>query len=167
MTPDQESFVDSQYILPFIDSVTNVFETMLQLKVEVGTPSIKPAESSSHDVSGIIGMSGDVEGTVVLGFPTSSAERAVSVFTGMEMDAQHEDFADAIGELVNMVSGGAKAKFTNRKVSITCPSVIVGQHHTVSGRKDIVTIHIPVDCDLGGFSVDVSIRDAAAAEAAA
>ncbi|MEM9418669.1 MAG: chemotaxis protein CheX [Planctomycetota bacterium] len=159
--------MDSQFIIPFIDSVTNVFETMLQLSVDVGTPSIKPAEAESHDVSGIIGMSGDVEGTIVLGFPTATAERAVAVFTGMEMDSKHEDFADAIGELVNMVSGGAKAKFTNRKVSITCPSVIVGQHHTVSGRKDIVTIHIPVQCDLGNFSVDVSIRDAVASEAAA
>ena len=159
--------MDSQYILPFIESVTNVFETMLQLEVQVGTPSIKPDDANAHDVSGIIGMSGDVEGTIVLGFPTATAERAVGAFTGMEMDAKHEDFADAIGELVNMVSGGAKAKFTNRKVSITCPSVIVGEHHTVSGRKDIVTIHIPVDCDLGTFSVDVSIRDAIAAEAAA
>ena len=159
--------MDSQFILPFIESVTNVFETMLQLQVQVGTPAIKPADSGSHDVSGIIGMSGDVEGTIVLGFPTTTAERAVGVFTGMEMDIAHEDFADAIGELVNMVSGGAKAKFTNRKVSITCPSVIVGQHHTVSGRKDIVTIHIPVECDLGSFSVDVSIKDAVEAEAAA
>ncbi|MEM7626306.1 MAG: chemotaxis protein CheX [Planctomycetota bacterium] len=159
--------MDSQFILPFIESVTNVFETMLQLEVKIGTPSIKPDDANSHDVSGIIGMSGDVEGTIVLGFPVTTAERAVGVFTGMEMDSKHEDFADAIGELVNMVSGGAKAKFTNRKVSITCPSVIVGEHHTVSGRKDIVTIHIPVDCDLGEFSVDVSIRDAQTAEAAA
>ncbi len=159
--------MDSQFILPFIDSVHNVFETMLQFQVQVATPSIKAADSSSHDVSGIIGMSGDVEGTIVLGFPTATAERAVSAFTGMEMDSQHEDFADAVGELVNMVSGGAKAKFTNRNVSITCPSVIVGQHHTVAGRKDMPTIHIPCTSDLGSFSVDVSIRDALAAEAAA
>lgn len=159
--------MDSQFIIPFVDSVTNVFETMLQLKVEVGTPSIKPADCDSHDVSGIIGMAGDVEGTIVLGFPTATAERAVGVFTGIEIDADHDDFADAIGELVNMISGGAKSKFANRKVTITCPSVIVGDHHAVSGRKDIVTIHIPVDCDLGKFSVDVSIRDIVAAEAAA
>lgn len=159
--------MDSQFIIPFIESVTNVFETMLQLEVTVGTPSIKPPDSQPHDVSGIIGMSGDVEGTIVLGFPVATAERAVAVFTGMEMDSKHEDFPDAIGELVNMVSGGAKAKFTNRKVSITCPSVIVGEHHTVSGRKDIATIHLPVECDLGEFSIDVAIRDAEAAEAAA
>jgi len=159
--------LDSQYIIPFVESVSNVFETMLQLPVQVGTPAIKPTEAQSHDVSGIIGMSGDVEGTIVLGFPTGTAERAVSVFTGMEMDASHEDFADAVGELVNMVSGGAKAKFTNRKVSITCPSVIVGQHHTVAGRRDIPTIHIPCTSDLGEFSVDVSIRAVEAAEAAA
>jgi chemotaxis protein CheX len=159
--------VDSQFIMPFIDSVTNVFETMLQLSVSVGTPSIKPSNTPAHDVSGIIGLSGDVEGTIVLGFPTATAERAVSEFTGMEMDSTHEDFADAVGELVNMVSGGAKAKFVNRKASITCPSVIVGQHHTVTGRKDMPTIHIPCESDLGCFSVDVSIRDAVANEAAA
>ncbi|MEO1235366.1 MAG: chemotaxis protein CheX [Planctomycetota bacterium] len=159
--------MDSQFILPFVESVTNVFETMLQLEVQVGTPSIKPSDADAHDVSGIIGLSGDVEGTIVLGFPTATAERAVAVFTGMELDSTHEDFPDAIGELVNMVSGGAKAKFTGRKASITCPSVIVGKHHTVSGRKDITTIHIPVECDLGEFSVDVSIRDAVEAEAAA
>lgn len=159
--------MESQFIIPFIESVNNVFETMLQLPVQVGTPAIKPSDAESHDVSGIIGMSGDVEGTIVLGFPTATAERAVAVFTGMEMDATHEDFPDAVGELVNMVSGGAKAKFQNRKVSITCPSVIIGKHHTVAGRKDIPTIHIPCESDLGDFSVDVSIRDAVAAEAAA
>ena len=159
--------MDSQFILPFIDSVHNVFETMLQLQVQVAAPSLKPSDAEAHDVSGIIGMSGDVEGTIVLGFPTATAERAVALFTGMEIDSQHEDFADAVGELVNMVSGGAKAKFTNRRVSITCPSVIVGQHHTVAARKDMPTIHIPCESDLGSFSVDVTLRDAMAAEAAA
>ena len=159
--------MDSQFIIPFIESVHNVFETMLQLQVQVAAPSIKPADSASHDVSGIIGMSGDVEGTIVLGFPTATAERAVAAFTGMEMDSRHEDFADAIGELVNMVSGGAKAKFVNRRVSITCPSVIIGQHHTVARRKDMPTIHIPCEAELGKFSVDVTLRDALAAEAAA
>ena len=159
--------MDSQFILPFIDSVTNVFETMLQLPVQVGAPSLKPADSAMLDVSGIIGMSGDVEGTIVLGFPVATAERAVAVFTGCDLDSKHPDFADAVGELVNMVSGGAKAKFQNRTVSITCPSVIVGQHHTVAGRKDMPTIHIPCESDLGTFSVDVSLRDAMAKEAAA
>ncbi len=162
--------MNSSYILPFVDSVNNVFETMLQLPVQVGTPAIKPHDTPSDDVSGIIGLTGDVDGTVVLGFPTTTAERAVAVFTGMEIAADHEDFADAIGELVNMISGGAKAKFAGKKVGISCPSVVIGAAHTVFGRKDVSCIRIPCECDLGVFHVDVAIRDvdeqAPAAEAA-
>lgn len=153
--------MDQSYIIPFIKSVQNVFETMLQLPVQMGAPELKHGGESGHDVSAIIGMSGDVEGSVVLSFPTATAERVVALFTGTELDAGHEDFADAVGELVNMVSGGAKAQFTGKEVSISCPSVVVGQSHQVYGRKDVVAIAIPCDSDCGEFNVEVSIRQSA------
>ena len=149
--------MDPAYITPFVGSISNVFETMLQLPVNVGTPGIKSNSTPSYDVSGIIGMTGDVEGTVVLSFPTSTAERAVTLFTGMELAADHEDFADAIGELVNMVSGGAKAQFTGKDVGISTPTVIVGSDHNVYGRKTMTTIEIPCTCDIGEFNVEVSL----------
>lgn len=158
--------MNSSYILPFIESSTNVFETMLQMGLTVGTPELRPHETPAQDVSGIIGMSGDVEGTVVLGFPTATAERAVSLFTGMEIAADHADFADAIGELVNMISGGAKAKFAGKKCSISCPSVVIGAGHSVFGRRDLKCIRIPCSCDLGEFYVDVALRDVAECAAA-
>lgn len=150
--------MDSAYITPFVHSVTNVFETMLQLPVQIGEPEVKSQGAPSFDVSGIIGMSGDVEGSVVLSFPTAVAERTVALFTGMELTVDNEDFADAVGELVNMVSGGAKAKFQGKDVSITTPSVIIGDDHTVFGRKDVVCICIPCTCDVGEFNVEVSMK---------
>jgi len=150
--------VDSSYIMPFVDSIQNVFETMLRLPVQISEPQLKQSGDPSYDVSGIIGMSGDVEGAVVLSFPTQTAERVVSLFTGMEMDHQHEDFADAIGELLNMISGGAKAQFVGKNVSISCPSVVIGSNHVVFGRKDVVSISIPCSSDCGDFAVEVSIR---------
>ena len=159
--------MDQSYIIPFIKSVQNVFETMLQLPVQIGQPEIKQSGDSGHDVSAIIGMSGDVEGSVVLSFPTATAVRIVSIFTGTELDAGHEDFADAVGELVNMVSGGAKAQFSGKSVSISCPSVVVGQSHQVYGRKDVVAICIPCDSDCGLFNVEVSIRQGAGSPTAA
>lgn len=159
--------MDQSYIIPFIKSVQNVFETMLQLPVQVAKPSLRQNGEPSYDVSGIIGMSGDVEGTVVLSFPTATAERVVSVFTGTELAHTHADFADAVGELVNMVSGGAKAQFTGKKVSISCPSVVIGKGHMVFGRKDVVAICIPCQSDLGDFNVEVSLKLGMVAQAAA
>jgi len=159
--------VDQSYIIPFIKSVQNVFETMLQLPVQIGQPELKHPGDSGHDVSAIIGMSGDVDGSVVLSFPTETATRVVTIFTGTELDAGEEDFADAVGELVNMVSGGAKAQFPGKDVSISCPSVVVGQSHQVYGRKDVVAISIPCESDCGQFNVEVSIRQNADAPATA
>ena len=159
--------MDSTYIMAYVSSVQNVFETMLRLSVQVGAPSVKPTPRPSHDVSGIISMSGDVEGTVVLSFPTAAAERVVSLFTGAELSHTHEDFADAIGELVNMVSGGAKAKFPGKTVSIGCPSIVIGGDHVIFNRKDFTSILIPCTCDCGEFAVEVSIKQAAGATGAA
>ncbi len=150
--------MDSTYIMPFVTSIQNVFETMLQLPVTVGDPQLKRTSDPSYDVSGIIGMSGDVEGNVVLSFPTATAQRVVSLFTGEDMAATHEDFPDAVGELVNMVSGGAKAQFTGKEVSISCPSVVIGSDHVVFGRKDVVCVQILCDSDCGNFALEVSFR---------
>lgn len=148
------------YITPFVKSVQNVFETMLQLPVEIGQPSLNREPETHHDVSGIIGMSGDLDGTIVLSFATACAERVVSLFTATEMTQDHEDFADAVGELVNMVSGGAKAQFPGQSVAITTPSVVIGRGHQVYGRKDVVCITIPCSCDCGEFDVEVAVRQA-------
>jgi len=154
----KEMIVDSSYITPFIQSVQNVFETMLQLPVQISEPTLKREDEPEFDVSGIIGMSGDVDGSVVLSFPTSTAERIVSLFTGMDIEHSHEDFPDAIGELVNMVTGGAKAKFQGKSVTISCPSVVIGKDHKVFGRKDVVCINLPCSCDVGEFAVEVALK---------
>jgi chemotaxis protein CheX len=104
---------------------------------------------------------------VVLSFPTATAERVVSLFTGEEMIATHEDFADAIGELVNMISGGAKAQFKGEEITISCPSVVVGSNHVVFGRKDVASILIPCSCDCGEFALEVLIRLKSCAQNAA
>lgn len=159
--------MDASYITPFIRSSQNLFETMLQLPVTIGIPTLQKDPTPTYDISGIISMSGDVYGVVVLSFPTATANRVVSLFTGTQMTREHEDFADAVGELVNMVTGGAKAQFAGKNVSISCPSVVIGSDHVVSNRRDMVSVRIPCECDCGHFAVEVSIRQTSPAAAAA
>ena len=154
----------TSYITPFIMSVQNVFETMLQLPVQLGTPEMKRAGEPSHDVSGIIAMSGDVQGSIVLSFPTATAERVVALFVGEDLASTHEDFADAVGELVNMVSGGAKARFEGKSVTISCPSVVIGQGHHVHTRKDVIQLVIPCTSDVGDFAVEVALLQSSLAQ---
>lgn len=149
--------MDPSYIKPFIASIQNVFTTMLQLPVTIKEPFIKTGSGTSYDVSGIIGMSGEVVGSVVLSFPQQTAQRVVALFCGSDLSNSPTDFADAVGELVNMVSGGAKAGFAGKKVSISCPSVVVGPSHIVARQTDAPTIVIPCGTDCGDLAIEVTI----------
>jgi chemotaxis protein CheX len=160
--------MDPAYITPFITSIQNVFSTMMQLPVTIGEPRIKDTAATTYDVSGIIGMSGDVVGSVVLSFPKITAQRLVTLFTGTEMTAEHADFPDAIGELANMVSGNAKGQFAGKKkVTISCPSVVIGQNHSVARPKDLPCIVFPCSTDCGEFVVEVAIAERPAPATAA
>lgn len=158
--------MEATYITAFITSIQNVFSTMLQLPVEVNEPRLKSDAEPTHDISGIIGMSGSVEGSVALSFPEDTAEALVTIFTGERLDVNTADFADAVGELINMISGGAKAGFGKKSVSISCPSVIVGKGHHVARQSDIPCVLIPCTTDCGEFVIEVSVRDAPGADAA-
>lgn len=158
--------MDPRFITPFIGSIQNVFSTMLQMPVTVLEPKIKQGNHATYDVSGIITMSGDVTGTIVLSFPSDTAERLVTLFVGMEMPKDSPDFVDAVGELVNMVSGNAKASFEGLNVAISCPSVIIGEHHAVATSTDAPCVVIPCETDCGEVAIEIAIRETTAGGAA-
>jgi len=130
---------------------------MLQLEIEVGEPALKKSRKARFDVSSIIGMTGLVEGSCVLSFQSETAIKVVKSFTGMEFTIEDDDFTDAIGELANMIAGGAKTLFDTTNVNISTPTVVVGDGHIVHGHKDTVCIAIPCKCDCGEFAVEIAL----------
>jgi chemotaxis protein CheX len=149
--------MDPQTIKPYIEAIQSVFSTMLHLQVKFGKAHVSEM-LPRYDISGIIGMSGDVVGTVVLSLPAKSGELIVEKFAGAKISIDGPDFADAVGELVNMISGCAKSKFVGKTVSISCPSVIIGKGHKIACMSDTVCVCIPCMTDCGEFAVDISIK---------
>lgn len=149
--------MDVRYINPFLKSVRNTFQTMCSLTVEVGKPELKAKDEPKTDVSAIIGFSGDAAGAVVLHFGFDSAAKIASIFAGSQIDQDHPDFADALGELANMVAGGAKCQFEGLDISISLPSVIVGRDHNVSASKNAPRLVIPCVTKAGTFNMEVGM----------
>jgi len=147
--------MDVRLINPFVVAIQRVFESMVHTKARIGTPTLRDdGTKSMHDVSGVIGFSGDAAGCVVLSFPTDVACRIATAFAGIDIDENHEDFADAIGELTNMVAGNAKTQFDGLSISISLPSVIMGGH-TIAHPKQSPRIVIPCETDLGAVAIEV------------
>src|SRR3954453_10485308 len=94
--------VDPKLIVPLVNSVRAVFNTMVKVEVTILRPHLKDSTSVTYDVSGIIGLSGDLIGSIVVSFQMEAAAKLVSAFAGMPLDPKGPDFPDAVGELANM-----------------------------------------------------------------
>ena len=115
----------AEYINPFVASASNVFSTMLGCKLERGSLTIKEGRRPEHEVSGVISMSGQAAGTVVVSLSKSAAIGCAATLLAEDPSSYDEvngDVADAIGEIANMIAGGAKAKLEELSLSIGSPS---------------------------------------------
>ncbi len=139
---------------PLLDAIANslvqVIPMMLQMPVQVEPP--QPIEAHQQaDVTCLVGLSGDVVGAVALSLDRETATRIASLLAGAEVLPDSADFADALGELVNIVAGNAKAQFGQRHAMLSCPSVFVGAQHQWLNSATQIAWTMPCVCDCGDF----------------
>jgi len=150
----------AEYINPFIESVYNLFEMMLGCSVERGEPGLSKGDANPRDITALIGLSGTVKGTVALGFPVETALKMVSRLLGMEIKTVDETIIDGVGELVNIVAGGAKAKFSEfhgPPINLSIPTIVRGSNYTVNYPSGSTWLEIPFESDLGDFNLRVTL----------
>ena len=152
--------MDVKYINPFLVAVKNVFNTMLEIPFKLGKPYIKKEPVPDHEISGIIGLSGGVTGCVVINMSRVIALQLSSALVGEEITDLNDDCTDAIGEIANMIAGNAKTDFPDAGVSISVPSIVVGQHK-MTYPQGIPVISIPCLTDKGELVIDVALKVAA------
>jgi chemotaxis protein CheX len=142
---------------PFLTSAINVFRTMASCELTRGQPFLMNGAQPAHEVSGIIGLTGKAIGTVVLSLDRQVALSVTEAILGEAPRDLNSDVVDAIGELTNIIAGGAKAQFEQYEMSVSMPSVITGRNHTVSFPRDVTPIAIPFDCEWGPICVQVGL----------
>jgi len=149
--------LDSKLIMPFVNSTMAVFTTMAHVTPEIAKPHLKDDARTSYDVSGIIGFSGEIIGSVVVSFQLETARQLVNALVGMEVDTNGPDFVDAVGELANMIAGAAK-KDLGLVANIAVPTVIIGPNHIVGRLSGVPCVVIPCNTAFGSFAVEVNIK---------
>lgn len=146
------------YVNPFVSAVVHLFKTMMKENVTPGAPKLKSSPSMSYDVSGIIGLSGEAQGTIAISFPKIMALKVVSKMLGTDIKIIGPEVSDAIGEIVNIVAGNAKQELTQFKLSISLPNIVMGKDHVLAGQSGVPTIIVPFTCSLGEFAMEISLK---------
>jgi chemotaxis protein CheX len=151
--------VSVEYINPFLTSAINVFRTMAACELKRGKPYLADGVQPTHEISGVIGLSGKAIGTVVLSLGEPVALKVTAAMLGEEPPEMNGDVVDAIGELTNMIAGSAKAQLEHLEMSVSLPSVIMGRNHRVAFPGDIQPIAIPFESEWGPVCVEVGLRE--------
>lgn len=146
-----------EYINAFLNSTISVFDTMLGCKLNRQDPFLKNGSQPSCEISGIIVLSGKAKGTVVLSLERQVALNATEVMLQERPEEINSDVTDAIGELTNMIAGGAKAKLERFALSVSLPNVVTVKEHRIEFPSKLPPMCIPFDCDWGRVVVEVGL----------
>ncbi len=151
--------ITADCINPFVVSATNVFRTMAHCEIRCGKPFLVKGDQSTHDISGVIGLSGKARGTVVLSLGGPVALKVTGAMLGDSPAEIDSDVIDAVGELTNMIAGGAKAQLEHLQMTLSLPNVVVGHDHKIAFPGDVTPIGVPFDCPWGPVCVQFGLSE--------
>jgi chemotaxis protein CheX len=151
--------IDVTFINAFLASLLNILQTMAQTEAKHAKPVIKKDNIARGDVTGIIGMVGNkVIGSMSVTFSERAIIEITSRMLGEEIKQVDDTVKDMVGEITNMVTGGAKKILDDagHDFNMATPTVVTGKNHEICHKAQDKVIHIPFESDAGPFYVEVS-----------
>lgn len=151
--------MDVKIINPFITATLDVLETMAFIKSEAEKPFVKKDNIAKGDVSGVVGFTGEMNGTIFITFDESCILKIVSNMFEEQMKEINDEIKDAVGELTNMISGQARKRLEEigKVFHGGIPSVVSGNNHELKPMVKGPKIAIPFKTEFGNFTIEVAI----------
>ncbi len=121
------------------ESTVEAFSTMLALDVKAEESLIKDEKNVSTDLISSLHFFGPrYMGKIAVFAHASTACHIASAMLGIEATDVDEDVKDSMGEIANLVAGGAKNKLESvmGDLHLLTPWVIAGKSLTVASHKD-------------------------------
>ena len=154
--------INAKIVNPFIEAGINVIKQIAGINVRRAHLSYKSKPEPSHEVSIIIGIYGFLIGQVVYSMKKDLAERLVGKMLGNKSPREKKIFfADALGELANMITGNAATILSNWKdheLKITTPAIATGDNlsiNLVPGPALILGLYT----DYGPIEISVALEE--------
>ncbi len=148
----------AEFVNPFLLSLINVMNTMAQLELKPGAPRKKSDELARGDVSGLIGLVGpQSRGSFSISFEKSLALEVMRRMLGEAPTTINEEVTDMVGEITNMVTGGAKRMLAEKgyDFDMATPIVVSGTNHTITHKADSIKLLMPFESEFGKATIEI------------
>lgn len=155
--------MNADFVNAFIQATSHVLGTMASLTCEPGSPFIKPDKKTWGVVTGIIGMGGEnINGNMIVSFEQDCVLKVVNTMLMENFQEINADVIDAVGELTNMICGGAKMRLAEKGyvIAMASPVMIAGKGVELMQFSRNPVIAIPFNTGSGGFVVEANLAPA-------
>lgn len=147
-----------EFINPFLQSLINVISTMANMQLTPGKPKLKTDNLAKGDVSGLIGMVGpQTKGSMSITFDQKLILEIMQNMLGENPGKINEEITDLVGEITNMVTGGAKNMLGSKgyEFEMATPMVVSGMGHTISHKANGKKIIMPFSSPYGNAHIEI------------
>lgn len=149
-----------EYINPFVEAAFNVLKEVLGIELERGELYLKSMSQPILGVTAIVGLTGDVEGRILLDMGMETAIAIAEAMNQEEIGGWNELAKATISELANMITAQAVTKLSELGFSfdLTPPSLITGEKMEVSSG-DVEALIVPIEMPQGKLEINVAVRE--------
>ncbi len=152
------------FINPVLGSILDVLSTMAHIEPEVGSPKRKGKHDVVHgkNITGVISMVGRRgNASIALTFSEAAILHIAKKMLPSEITTIDGIVIDLVGELANMVLGGAKRDLENRGYSfqLSLPTIIFGCDYLIAHKTNAPIIMLPFTMPEGEFVVEAGYEE--------
>lgn len=158
---DRSKFYNEAVLTPFILSIQEILSMMAVINVELVETYLNTSPFHYGDVSGIMALAGEKKGIIMISFFEELSEKIISSIMGVPIEEiSEEEQHDGVGELINMIAGGAKARLGDSELHflLSAPTVITGNQHRVIQQKDIPCVVMVFSIEDDYFAVQLCMN---------
>ncbi|MGQ8365564.1 chemotaxis protein CheX [Glaciecola sp. 1036] len=151
-----------EFINPFIASMQNVLSTMAMIELAPNKPKRKTSDESEGDVTGLITMRGpQTRGSLAIVFDQDLAFSIMNNMLGESVTSIDEQVKDMVGEITNMICGGAKSTLSEKgyDFEMAIPRIITGHRHTIKHDIESPVILLAFESEQGNAYLEISFNN--------
>jgi len=155
----EPSLMKMELIQPFINAADAVLSQGLSGSTKVGHLAMEENAYLRKGVAGMVALTGDIEGRIVLDLDPQTAVRVASHYAGAELPESDGLIKETIFELANQVVGNAVSALNDQGFHFRVhPPVLLTAEQGDKTSEDVEALMICFETALGNVYMNVALR---------
>jgi chemotaxis protein CheX len=155
----EPSLMKMELIQPFINAADAVLSQGLQCTTKVGNLSMEEAAYRRKGVAGMVAVTGDIEGHIIVDLEPHTAVRVASHYAGAELPESDGLIKETVFELANQVVGNAICALNDQGFHFRVhPPMLVTSDEGDKTSEDVEALIICFETPMGSVFMNVALR---------